>query len=228
MGGDVSERRRWDALRHVLWIGGPPDAGKSTVAVMLAERHGLQVYHFDRHEKDHIARADPKRHPALSALRRRLSDLEEREELDGRWVRRTPEEMARSTVASWSERVELAVQDLLAMPDERRVIAEGPGFFPERILPLIADKRQAVFLVPSETFKRASHERRGKAFGDEVSDPERATHNHIERDLLMAGHYRHAAREQNLILIEVDGAKSPEGVVTAVEAHFGPLLGGPA
>jgi len=40
-------------LRHVLWIGGPPDAGKTTVADLLGRAHRLPVYHFDRHEMDH-------------------------------------------------------------------------------------------------------------------------------------------------------------------------------
>lgn len=31
------------ALRHVLWIGGAPDAGKTTVARILAERHRFQL-----------------------------------------------------------------------------------------------------------------------------------------------------------------------------------------
>ncbi len=42
-------------LAHVLWIGGPPDAGKSTVAATLGWRYGVPVYHFDRHEPAHFA-----------------------------------------------------------------------------------------------------------------------------------------------------------------------------
>jgi len=42
-------------LAQVLWIGGPPDAGKSTVAATLGWRYGVPVYHFDRHEPAHFA-----------------------------------------------------------------------------------------------------------------------------------------------------------------------------
>lgn len=213
------------ALRHVLWIGGPPDAGKSTAADLLGAKHGLPVYHFDRREMDHLRRADPARHPALHALGARLAALGERGWLEEWWIRRTAAEMARDTIASWSERVGLAVEDLLELPAGRPIVAEGPGFFPEAILPLLASPRQAVLLVPTEAFKRASHERRGKAErGHRTSDPERYIRNHIERDLLMAEHYRRTAAGAGLPLIEVDGARSAEEVAASVEAHFAPWL----
>ncbi len=212
-------------LSHVLWIGGPPDAGKSTVADLLGGKYGLSVYHFDRRELDHIARADSGRHPALHALGRGLAELDERAWLEEFWVQRSVAELARGTIATWSERVGLAAEDLLTMPRERPIVAEGPGFFPEAILPLLADPRRALWLAPTETFKRASHERRGKtAFRWRTSDPDRAYRNHVERDLLLAEHVRRRARELGLPVIEVDGARSREEVVAVVEARFAPFL----
>jgi len=218
-----------DALRRVLWIGGPPDAGKSTIADLLGDKYGLPVYRFDRREMDHIARAEPMRHPHLHTLQAQLAELDEQAWLEEFWVRRPVEEMVDSTIASWSERVGLAVEDILSMPTDRPIIAEGPGFFPEMILPLLSTPRQAIFLVPSEEFKRASHARRAKSERrDRTSDPERFLRNHIERDLLMAEHYRRTAREVGLALIEVDGSRSIGQVTAAVEAHFEPLLAGSA
>src|ERR671933_152564 len=213
------------ALAHIIWIGGPPDSGKTTLAQLLADRHWLQVYHFDRREMDHIGRADPERHPALHALGTSLRELDEREWVEAHWVRRPVPEQARGAIASWTERVGLAVEDLLALPAVRPIVAEGPGFFPAAILPLLAGPRQAIWLVPSAAFKRESHARRGKsAWRAPLSDPERAYRNHVERDLLLAEHYRRQARELGVPLIEVDGSRPVEEVAAVVEAHFAPLL----
>ncbi|UGQ15706.1 hypothetical protein LO772_30295 [Yinghuangia sp. ASG 101] len=43
----------WDphgSLRRMLWIGGAQWSGKTTVAEIIAEEHGLTVYHYDFHD----------------------------------------------------------------------------------------------------------------------------------------------------------------------------------
>lgn len=213
-------------LAHVLWVGGPPDCGKSTVADLLAERHGLQSYHMDAREPDHIRRSDPVLHPATHALRPHLDRPHDPALLDQTWVLRTPAQMAQSAAASWTDRLPLIIEDLLALPRDRPIIAEGPGFFPEAVLPFLSDPRQALWMAPSEGFKRSSHERREKGAWRVrlVSDPERAERNHIERDLLFAEMYRRECAKLDLPLIEVDGTRSADEIASEVESHFGPLL----
>ena len=139
-----------DALAHVYWIGGPPDCGKTTIATILAERHGLQEYHFDRHEMTHFSRLNPNLHPALYAAHPDRMTTQER------WLGSTPDQMARDTIASWSERFTMALDDLRAMPPIPAIITEGPGLFPELVAPLIAHPSRAIWLIPTEPFKRAS------------------------------------------------------------------------
>jgi len=119
------------ALAHVLFVGGPPDAGKTTVADRLGARYGLTVYHFDRSEPAHLRRADPVRHPALHELARQLDKLGAAGWREAFWVRLPPAEMARRTRASWSEPVSLAVEDLLELSRQadtpRPIVAEGPA-----------------------------------------------------------------------------------------------------
>ena len=44
-------------MQHVLWIGGPPGSGKTSVATRLARRHGLRWYGADAHTWAHRDRA---------------------------------------------------------------------------------------------------------------------------------------------------------------------------
>jgi hypothetical protein len=221
---DASEYR--DRLAHVLWIGGPPDCGKTSIADIIAEKHGLQVYHFDRCEGDHMRRAGPERQPNVVKLRTLVETLDERELAHELWLAHAPEAMAEFTVGSWSERVDLAVEDLIAMPGAPLIVAEGPGFFPRRILPLLADRGRAVWLVPSEEFKRASAIRRDKPGSRHLtSDPERAQENLIRRDVLMGDSVRRGVNELGLAMYEVDGSRSLEEMAATVEAQFGRWLG---
>lgn len=206
-------------LGHVLWIGGGTDAGKTTVAALLAERHGLVPYYFDRQEMRHFAQADPARQPALWQAHPDRMTAEER------WLGAPSRAMARETIACWTERFWMAVDDLRTMPRRPGIVAEGPGLFPDCVATQIDDPRQAVFLIPSEEFKRATVLARGKPGArHETSDPERATRQIFERDRLMREFVRERADALGLRVVEVDGSRDAEEVAALVEEWFGERL----
>jgi 2-phosphoglycerate kinase len=209
------------ALSHVLWIGGSTDAGKTSVARALAEKYGLQAYHYDLYDRTmppgHWARIDPKRHPHMHA-----SPVDDR---DWMWVDTTPEELVERWQQTNPERFQLVLEDLLALPTTPPIVAEGYGFAPDLVQPLLSSPYQAIWLISTEAFKRATYERRGKGAFTDTRDPERARRNHIGRDLLLAEYLRRRAEERELPFIEVDGTRSLEEIVSLVEAHFMPLLG---
>jgi hypothetical protein len=172
------DRKLREALSHVLWIGGATDTGKTTISQTVAERYGFQVYHYDRHDRSQMERL-AQRFPRYRAF------LEA--SLDERWVIPEPEELLRFLLCSFQDRFPLVVEDLLELPRDPMIVAEGFGFTPELLSPVLSSRHQAVWLVPSEEFKWASMERRKKpSFRDQVSDPQRATRNVFLRDMLLA------------------------------------------
>ena len=203
-------------LSHVLWIGGATDTGKTTIAQMIAERHGLQVYHYDRHDLPQVeilAQTMPRYRAFLNAS------------LEERWVHPEPKDLFRFVWEGFRHRFPLVVQDLLDLPAEPMMVVEGFGLTPELVSRVISNSRQAVWLVPTEEFKRASMERRGKpSFRDQVSDPERATRNVFQRDMMLAERLREQARVLGLTVYEADGSRSIEEMADLIEHHFGPFI----
>ena len=53
------------------------------------------------------------------------------------------------SIAIWQEGFALVLEDLLALPDSRTIVAEEPGAFPWCVSPLISSPPQAIFLVPT-------------------------------------------------------------------------------
>ena len=207
------------ALRHILWLGGPPDAGKTSVARALAQRFGLRTYHLDATEPEHLTRATPQRQPHLWALRAMTAD-----EI---WVQRAPRVMAEATIATGAERLPMVLADLLALPGAGTILVEGPWLFPADIAPLLAIPRQALWLAPTTAFKRASAARRGKPTSrHQTSDPARATRHWYARDLLVGAHIRREVASPGLTLLEVDGSRSLPAMAALAASHFAlPLTG---
>lgn len=206
------------ALSHVLWIGGGTDAGKTTVAKAIVDRYGLQSYTFDRNERSHIER------------RILAGDFQGRQDPftmtpDEMWIDQSSAEMASGVIRGWSRRVDFVLEDLIAMPRTPLILAEGPGFFPEVIAPLLSTPQQAIWLVPEPSFKRQIAMQRGKpAVRNETRDPALATENIIARDLLVTQHVQQEAARRGLTVLKIDGTQTVEEVITIVEKHFEQFL----
>ena len=210
-----------DRLSNVRWIGGPPDAGKSTVTRLLAERFEVPIYRHDGRELAHFRKATPETHPYTAATWHLINEQGEDAFIQS-WVDTEPEALARDARANWSERVDFYCEDLLEIDNTGPVVAEGPGFFPDVISPLLTTAEQAIWLIPSESFKRQAHEARGKSNrGRRTSDPDRFREHHIARDLILADQYRREVDAAGLPWIEIDGTEDAEAIARRVAAHFG-------
>lgn len=204
-----------ERLRHVLWIGGGTGAGKSSVAVALAARYRLERYNW-HDARGHATRSRLDRHPVRAALMAMS--------LDEQWVSRSPDEMAETTILFFAERFERVLEDLLALPQSRPIVAEGFGLLPELVSTVIAGPHQAIWLVPTPAFRVLALERRSWSTIDGTSDPERARANRLARDERITAHIRRSAEALGLRICEVDGSRTLAEITAEVERHFAPLL----
>ena len=205
--GDVDDTRSGsklapiqDRLRHVYWIGGGSGAGKSTVAGRIAAKHGLRIYSTDKAMAEHGTRTSPEHSPLLQ----RFVGME----MEERWVNRSPQAMLETFHWFRGEGFDLIVDDLLDLPSNPPVIAEGFRLLPALVKPLLAASGQAVWLLPTPEFRRAAFESRRPSgppwtFINETSDPERALANLLERDRMFTDQIRNEACRLRLRVIEI-------------------------
>jgi hypothetical protein len=109
-------------LSHVLWIGGGPRSGKSSIARELARRFDLQLYAVDEHDAAHEPRM-----PLVA------SD----ETVDG-------------FLTASRHRFRLVLEDLAALPPSPAAIVEGSLLFPTSVAAVLRAPENALFLVPIE------------------------------------------------------------------------------
>ena len=179
------------------WIGGSPCAGKSSIAALLAVRHGLPLFECDAR----LTRPDP-------------GDTWER-------LSRPPGWQAGQEVASYHARFPLL---LGAVPDG--ALAEGADLLPELLAGAGVPPSRAVWVVPTPDFQRSHYAARPwvRPYLAGCPDPEPAFANWMERDVLFARHVRERAAAIGGAVIEVDGSRTVEQTARLVERHLGLVL----
>jgi len=202
-------------LRHVYWIGGGSGAGKSTIARRMAVQHRLPVYATDDVMSGHAARSTAQDAPFLSRFKAM--------DMDERWVNRSPEAMLETFHWFQGEGFGLIVEDLLRLPAQPGVIAEGFRLLPRLVKPLLTVPEQAVWLLPTPEFRRAALDSRGSLLeiAWKTSDPERALRNLLERDRMFTKRLWGDVRRLGLRVIEVGTAMTEDDLAGRVTAALG-------
>lgn len=200
-------------IRAAYWIGGGQWAGKTTVAALLADRHGLIHYHCDYHD----ARGHEDRRVAA-----RLRRGEPPPDWTAYWTELAPREMAARTLAGFAEQFPWVLDDLRALSSPHPVVADGWSLRPE-LVAASADPARMVVLAPTAQWQRrqAALLPRAAAFGERFPDPAGARQRRLERDRLVAQDAADRARALGIHVIDVDGARDAESIADEVAGRFG-------
>lgn len=166
-------------LAHIYWIGGSPCAGKSAIAQTLAERFGYHYYPCDHQVERHQALATPETHPIFHHLNTLRGDA--------LWLRPL-ETQVTEEIQYCDQHFDLILADLLTLPKDKPILAEGAALLPTCVIPLLTHAHQAIWLVPSEAFQRHHYAQRPWVHDvlADCTDPAQAFENWMQRDARFA------------------------------------------
>lgn len=193
------------SVGEVIWIGGSPCAGKSTLAATLAGQYGLTHYSCDDALPAHVQRSNAATYPLLHQLA--MSSWDEV------WTRPVERQICEE-LAFYREEFPLILEDLAAFPPGTPLVAEGTALLPELVAPLLQGQRRAIWLVPTASFQREHYARR--PWIDDIlrqcADPALAFDNWMQRDIGFADTVEASARALDLPVIRVDGTENAERI----------------
>jgi hypothetical protein len=205
-----------EQLQHVYWIGGGSAAGKSTIARHIAAQQGLRVYATDDLMADHAHRSSRANCPLLHEFMAM--------DMDERWVNRSPKTMLETFHWFQGEGFDFIIEDLLRLPRDTGVIAEGLRLLPRLIKPLLSEPCHAVWLLPAPDFRQTVIDSRGGVgwgFLAKTTDPGRALRNLLERDRMFTEILGEETSQLGLHAIELDTTTTENELVKRVTDLFG-------
>lgn len=185
----------------MIWIGGSPGAGKSTLGRAVAHANDLPLHPIDRWTYVHAARQHM---PPLAEI-----------------LARGPEEAATSFADIARDRLALVLADLRDRGlGEVPALVEGPQLFPDFAGPL--PRGHAVWLLPDAEQTRRARERRLAA----VDDPSRRSllESLLLRDAVIADRVKEQAQAAGLPVIDVGADPDWPAIRTAVDHALAPAL----
>jgi len=165
--------------------------------------------------KDHASRIAPADGPSLAEFLAM--------DMDERWVNRSPAAMLETFHWFRGEGFNLIVEDLLGLPTDAPVIAEGFRLLPHLVKPFLDSPGHAVWLLPSPDFRRAAFESRGSlwAIAGKTTNPEKALRNLLVRDRMFTDRLRLDTKRLGLRAIEVDTTLTEDDLADQVAKAFG-------
>jgi hypothetical protein len=207
--GDI--RRR---LGHVYWIGGSPCSGKSSIVERLIQRYECRSYNCDDAFGRHAEKITPEAQPTFFKVTHIT--------WEALWMQPV-DVLVQDAIRVYREEWNMIVEDLLALPADTPIIAEGAALLPALVHDVLADPRQAIWVVPTAAFQRERYPQRGAWVQEIVSqcaDPEQALRNWMDRDVTFASWVSQEAKRQHLSLLVVDGERTIDENAVVVEAHL--------
>lgn len=210
----ISDNVMKHALRNVYFICGTACAGKTTMARMLADKHGLRLYDMDERYDEHRAIAQPEYQPDTCY---HMTDFH------AQWMRPASEQ-ARWNMSIMAEQTDMVLMDLARLAAEEPVLADV--LYAPVYTPAIVARERLVFLTVDRAAIRRDYFRRPekRGFYDFVRAQPLADvyfENIFQGLELTNDMEQRAMRASGLRVLERTPDMSREDMLREIERHFG-------
>lgn len=211
--GKVVPQRINDRLSSIYWIGGSPCCGKSTIAEMLVEEYGFELYKCD----DYLDRYTDIGFDNGDAIMKKIKSMN----IDETWLRDVNEQVE-DEFEFYRQALKTILEDLQNNYKENNILVEGAAILPEFVEKLGIDKNHYICIVPIKKFQIEKYSKREwvKHYLASCSDPVKAFENWMERDAKYAEIVSQKAKDCRLNNIIVDGNSSVEENYLRVKQLF--------
>src|SRR5260370_20614303 len=138
-------------LESVVWLGGSPCSGKSSISEIIAGRFGLDVYRVDEAFESHAQRFDRLRQPALTKW--------SKSSWNQRWMQPV-ESLVQDVIACYREHFTLVLEDIFSLPKRKSLLVEGTALLPAQVASVVSPPSHAIWLIPTADFQMAHYSKR--------------------------------------------------------------------
>ena len=202
-------------LRNAYWIGGGPCGGKTTIADLIAQRHGWTVFHPENQYAEYRSRSCREDHPWIMTPSCGA-------EVD---FNRPVDERVRQIRGSDREYFEWVLMDVVKLSANGSVVVEGHMLDPGHLHRMVPDNR-SVFLFARETVIRDSFYGREITSSleraiDGLKDPAKTRQHTLEVVVKVSAEKLAEAQAVGVPCLVRDAATTLEQALAAVEEHFG-------
>ena len=194
-------------------LGGSPCSGKSTIAERLSSELRLPYYKVDDHEREHLNRCHPDRHPTMCKYAKMgWNEI---------WMRPVHYQV-QEEFEYYRERFEIIIKDIEKYGPGTPIILEGAAYLPELLDLCDVNPKRVIFLVPTKEFQLHHYRQRRwvKQILRECEDPKRAFDNWMLRDHLFGKEIIKQAKEKKFETLLVDGALSIDQQYDKTKRYF--------
>lgn len=195
---------------RVLFIGGSPCSGKSTVAERISEEYGAYYFKVDDFLDEFTARAADRGYPVCKKIMAMTP-----EEI---WMR-DPSVQCEEEFLIYQEISEL-VSEYLKNIDADFIITEGAAYTPEVMGEYKA--KEYIAIIPAPDFQITHYKEREWVpyVLEGCSDRQRAFDNWMQRDILFAERVKAECEEKKIPCITNDGRITRDGLTGMVKELF--------